>query len=99
MGRVDGPRMGFASLYPSYEFVALMPALGGRVGVEQAVQMDDEIPHLRVVDGLLRLAPPGRIGGGVVRVDADDIELVEILEFGRFEAVELAAEHEMKQLL
>ncbi len=58
------------------------------VGIEQPVQVDDEIAHLGVVDGLLRLRLPGRIGGGIVRIDADDVELVEILEFG---AVELAS--------
>ena len=55
---------------------------GRRVGIEQPVQMDDEIAHLRIVDGLLRLGLPGRVGGGVVRIDADDVELVEILELG-----------------
>ena len=54
--------------------------MGGFVRIEQPVQMDDEIAHLRVVDGLLRLAPPSRIGGGVIRVEADDIDLFEINE-------------------
>src|SRR5262249_18852206 len=30
----------------------------GRIGIEQSVQMDDEVAHLRIVDRLLRLAPP-----------------------------------------
>ena len=56
------------------------------LGIEQPVQVDDEIAHLRVVDRLLRLGLPGRIGGRVVRIDADDVELVEILELGAVEA-------------
>src|ERR1700693_324393 len=78
---------------------ALVLAVRGRIGIEQPVQMDDEIAHLRIVHGLLRLAPPSRIGGGVIRVDADDVELVEVLEFGLVEAAQLSAEYEMEQLL
>ncbi len=50
------------------------------VRIEQSVQMNDEIAHMRIVDGLLRLRPPRRIGGRIVRIDADDVELVQILE-------------------
>ena len=60
--------------------------------------MDDEIAHLRIVDGLLRLRLPGGVGGRVVRIDADDVELVEVLEFGAVEVRQLAAEDEMQQL-
>jgi hypothetical protein len=65
-----GPRP-FSSLKHDYRKksatfrVALCPPPRRRVGIEQPVQMDDEIAHLRIVDGLLRLAPPSRIGGGV----------------------------------
>src|ERR1700682_4279625 len=62
------------------------------------MHVDDEISHMGVVNGLLRLGPPGRISGGMVRINANDIELVEILEFGPFQIGELAAEDEMKQL-
>ena len=55
------------------------------------MQVHDEIPHLRVVDGLLRLGPPRRIGGGIVRIDADNIDFTEILEFDVIEAREFAA--------
>src|SRR3954452_21115862 len=50
------------------------------VGVEQAVQMDDEVAHLRVVHRALRLGPPGDMGRRIVRIDADDLDVVEILE-------------------
>src|SRR5262249_52888488 len=51
-----------------------------RLRIEQAMHVHDEVAHVSVVDGLLRLRLPGRIGGRIVRIDADDIELVEILE-------------------
>jgi hypothetical protein len=39
------------------------------------------------------------MGGGIVRVDSDDIELGKILEVDGFEAVKLAAENQMQELL
>src|SRR5215471_7982564 len=71
----------------------------GVARIEQAMQMDDEIAHLGIVDGLLRSRFPCRIGGRVVGVDADDVELVEVFEFDIVERRELAAEDEMQQLL
>src|SRR3989344_5596580 len=62
------------------------------------MQVDDEIAHVSVVDGVLRLGLPGHIGGGIVRVDADDLDLVEVLEFGAVQLGEFAAEHEGGQL-
>ena len=61
--------------------------------------MHNEISHLRIVHGLLCLGAPRRIGGGIIRKDADDIDLAQILEFGGVELREFAAEHEMKKLL
>src|SRR5215475_6453740 len=78
--------------------VSMFPLLGSP-RIEEAVQMDDEIAHLRVVDRLLRLRLPGRVGGRVVRVDADDINLVEILEFNVVDLGQFTAEHKMEQLL
>src|SRR5437868_9950103 len=71
----------------------------GCIRIEQPVQVNDEIAHLRVVDGLLRLGAPSGIGGCVIRVDADQLDLVEILEFGRVQLAQLATDHEMEQLL
>ena len=68
------------------------------LGIEQAVQMDDKVAHLGVIDGRLRLGLPGGVGGRVVRVDADNLDLVEILEGVVLEIVQLAANDEMKQL-
>src|SRR5712692_8334102 len=70
--------------------------LGVGVGVEQAVQMDDEIAHVRIVDRLLRLGLPGAVGRGIIGIDADDVELGEILELGVVELRQFAAEHEMR---
>ena len=68
-------------------------------GVEQAVQVDDEIACLGIVDGRLGLRLPGCLGRGVVRKDADDIERREVLELGAVDRAELAPEDEVKQLL
>ena len=43
--------------------------------------MHDEIAHMGVIDGLLGFRLPGSIGGGVIGINADDVELVEIPEF------------------
>src|SRR3954471_11749552 len=67
--------------------------------IEQPVQVHHEVAHVGVVHGLLRLRLPRRIGGGVIRENADDFHLVQILEGRVFEIGEFAADHEMKQLL
>src|SRR5262245_20985072 len=69
-----------------------------RFRIEQPMHMNDEVAHMSVVDGLLRLRLPGRIGGGVVRINADDVELVEVPELDPIEIGELAAENQMQQL-
>ena len=66
--------------------------------IEQPMEMDDEIPHVGVVHGLLRLRLPGRISGRVVGKYPDDLHLVEILERGVLEIRQLAADDEMEQL-
>src|SRR5688572_22341051 len=53
---------------------------------------------MRVINRLLRLRLPGRIGGRVIRVDANDVEFVEVLEFVAVEIFQLAAEYQMEQL-
>lgn len=77
-----------------------MPKLTARflIGVEEAVQMDDKIAHVRIVHRRLGLGAPCRLGRLVVREDADDVELIEISELYAVQFLELATEHEVKQL-
>ena len=77
----------------------LTGGLGVLTGVEQPVEVNDEVPHMGIVDGLLRLRLPGRESRCVVRIHADDLDLVEILESRVFEIGQFAADDEMKQLL
>src|SRR5882757_1114339 len=69
------------------------------IRIEQPMQMHDEVAHMGVVYGLLRLRPPRCMGRGVIREQADDFHLIEILEGRMFEIGEFTADHEMKQLL
>src|SRR5262249_34855788 len=62
------------------------------------MHVHDEIAHVRVVDGLLRLRLPGSVSGGVIGIDANDVQLVEISELDAVHIGELAAENEMQQL-
>jgi hypothetical protein len=62
------------------------------------MHVHDEIPHVSVVHSLLRLGSPRRVGAGIIRVDADDVEVVEILELGPAERLKLTAEYQVKQL-
>ena len=73
---------------------------GSRViRVEQPVQVDDEVAHMGVVDRRLRLAAPSLHRLGVVREEADDVDLGEVDELGRGGVLELAAENEMSSCL
>src|SRR5207253_409793 len=75
-------------------------ALGGPIHlrIEQAVQMHDEVAHVGVVDRLLRFRLPGSISGGVVGINADDIQLAEIAELDAVQIRELTTEYEVEQL-
>src|SRR5579863_846624 len=81
------------------ESVVSMPGRRILFGIEQPVQMDDEISHLRIVDRLLRLRLPYRVGGRVVGEQTDDFHLRKILERIVSEIVQFATEDEMQQLL
>src|SRR4029079_16025248 len=70
----------------------------GCVGVEQPMQVHDEIAHMRVVDGLLRLGLPGPISARVIRKNTDHLDLVEVLEFRAVEVSQFAAKHKMQEL-
>jgi hypothetical protein len=61
--------------------------------------MHDEVSHFGVVDGTLRFRFPGSIGAGVVRIDTDDVEPVEVAKLHARYAFQLTTEDEMEQLL
>src|SRR5207249_3042144 len=75
-------------------------ALGGPIHlrIEEAVQMHDEVAHVGVVDRLLRFRLPGSISGGVVGINADDIQFAEIAELDAVQIRELTTEYEVEQL-
>ena len=62
------------------------------------MHVNDEISHVGIVNCLLRLGLPGRISGGIVRINTDDVELTEIPELAAVEVDKLTAENQMKQL-
>lgn len=62
------------------------------------MEMDDEIAHVRIIDGLLRLGPPGCMCGCVVWKSADGLDLFEVLEGCVLEIDEFTAEDQMEQL-
>jgi hypothetical protein len=67
-------------------------------GIEQPVEVHDEVTHVGIVHGLLRFRLPGRMSGCVIGKHADDFHLIEILKRRVFEIGQLAADDEMKQL-
>ena len=62
------------------------------------MHVHDEISHVGIVNTLLRLGFPDRISSGIVRINTDDVELIEVLELGPVEINKLAAENQMQQL-
>jgi len=72
----------------------------GRSGfrLHQPVNVHDEIAHLGVVDARLCFRAPRRMRCFVVREDADNVELFEILELDALRRNELASENQMQQL-
>jgi hypothetical protein len=64
--------------------------------LEQAVQVDHDIFHFRVVDRALGLAAPGVFGSRVAVVNADEVDAVEIDEVEAASRIRAASEHEVK---
>src|SRR3954463_6792979 len=73
-------------------------ARSARLRIEQTVQVNDEVAHVRVVDARLSLRLPSRIGRGIVRIDTDEIDLRKVLEAHAREVRELSAKDEVKEL-
>lgn len=67
-----------------------------RRGVEQAMQMDNKIPNLSIIDCRLRFTAPGRERRGVVRKDADDIHILDIFEGPELGIRNPTAEHQVQ---
>jgi hypothetical protein len=63
------------------------------------MQVNDKIPHMGVINGLLGLCFPRYIGARVIRVDADDVDFVYVSEFGGVEIGELSSEDKMQELM
>src|SRR5690606_16559291 len=65
---------------------------------KQAVEVDDEVAHMRVIDRLLRLGAPYRLRLGVVRIDADNVERLQIRELDLVRRRQFASEYEVEKL-
>ena len=60
--------------------------------------MNNDMPHMRVVYGLLRLGFPRFMGTRVVGENPDNIKLICVAEFNTIEARQLAAKNDMETL-
>src|SRR6476619_1801545 len=68
----------------------------GILGLEKAVEVDDDIFHLGVVDGALGRDAPGLFGLGIAVEQADEIDRVQIGEVKAARILDAAAEDEVK---
>ena len=71
----------------------------GRIGIEKPMHVHDEVSHQRVVDRALRGTFPGHMRLGIVRVDADNVEPLEVPELHPVERFEFAPENQVQELL
>jgi hypothetical protein len=67
--------------------------------IEQTVKMDNEVAHVRIVHGLLRLGLPGGVRRCIIREHADCFDFFEILKSRMLEIDQLYADDEMEQLI
>lgn len=65
-------------------------------GVDQAVDVDDEVAGVRIVDRRSCLGLPGCVRLGVARKQADDVEPGAVREFDPARILELTAEDQMQ---
>ena len=70
-----------------------------RLGIQETVHVDDEIPNTCIVYRRHRHAPPGVIGRLIIRVKSHDLDLVEVGELCSAGIPQFAADYQMKQLL
>ena len=64
--------------------------------IEQTMEMDNKVAHVRVVHGLLRLGLPYCVRGCIIRKHADGFDLFEILEGRMITIDQFAADDEME---
>ena len=72
------------------------PAVLFGVGLQQLVQVDDDIFHFGVVDGALRGAAPCLFGLFIVRIEADNVAVGEVDEVEALRIADASTEHEMQ---
>jgi hypothetical protein len=72
----------------------------GRLSVrlKQAVKMDDEISHLRIIDSRLGLRLPSSLSGGIIGENANNVELCKIVKRHAIKVNQFAPKNEVKQL-
>lgn len=68
------------------------------IRIEQPMQVNDDVFHLRIVDSALRIRPPCRLGLGVVWENANNIELGGIFEIETARINNTAAKDEVKKV-
>jgi hypothetical protein len=66
------------------------------IGFEKTVEMDDDEPHLCIVDGALRGSTPCLFSAGIVRENADDLQSGRVDEIERLRVADAAAEDEVE---
>lgn len=65
---------------------------------QQAMHMHNEIPHMGIVDCLLRFAFPCGKRCCIVRKDPDDVQFFQIPELNLSQIAQLTTEHQMQKL-
>lgn len=66
------------------------------IGIEQAMQMNDDIAHFGIVNRALRRAAPCLFGQSIVGIDTDDIDGIEIGKFEPTGVLDATPEDEMQ---
>ena len=86
----------------SLEIGKVYRTVAGDGGIANWIRVIDESGEVRKLgDGgnrALRGAAPGFLGRGVIGEGADEIDLAEVAELGAADVLQLAPEHDVKQL-
>ena len=61
--------------------------------------MDDDVAHVRIVDGLLRLGFPGSMRARVIGKNSHYVELRAVAELRAVEALQFTAKDEVEELI